>query len=82
MSRRGEVHLQRAKARYATRPAPLPRKVSSFKALPKLKIDLRPIQISRAGNLYKARFEGEANFAFGETAELAEQRLRTAKDFK
>jgi hypothetical protein len=36
----------------------------------------RKIQVQRAGGFYKARFDGEATFTFGETPEYAIKLLR------
>lgn len=34
------------------------------------------IEVTRAGSLYRARVAGDANFVFGDTPELATQRLK------
>lgn len=52
--------------------------VKSFRALRKLRLNVNPrtdVEVTRAGSHYRARFNGQANCVFGETAQQAKHRL-------
>jgi hypothetical protein len=49
--------------------------VKSFSDIHKLKLKRDEVQLTKAGGHFKARFNGDANFVFGSTAQEARDRL-------